>query len=92
MKSWLKGGIIGVITSLLITLGIVIFAPAVSFLSLEFLFPNELCYFITHCSGEGCIACTYLNPLVMFIELFLIGVVIGWIVGKVKNRNEVKKK
>ena len=46
------------------------------------------CELITQCSGESCMGCLILGPIIILIELFFIGAIIGKIKSR-KKQNEI---
>jgi hypothetical protein len=59
------------------------------FIGIIHLFYNQ-CAFFTQCSGEACFGCLLVfAPLLTYLELTLLGFLIGWMVGKIKSRNQI---
>ena len=84
---WLKGGVIGLVFVLILflliyfnllgssisgTLGI--FIVVITFIGALGLCPENACQFYTA------------GLLILLIESFIIGAIIGWIIGKIKNK------
>ena len=83
MSYWLKGGIIGLIVGILLTILLIVFSPTICG---QFISEVESVY-----QSQG-IACNYnlIKNLFLAIPVIsaLIGVIIGFIVGKIKqNKN-----
>jgi len=89
MKSWLKGGLTGV-GVWIISIILIGFLPP--------LFPmgifatNRGLLLMYPClslfEGEGGIICLGVGPFMNLILAFLIGTLISWIIGKIKNKNK----
>ena len=100
MKAWLKGGLIGGGIAVLLFLSTIfciggcpidecfglkkVVYEICGIVSIPF---SAFCYFITQCVGEDCMGCDiFLGPLFGFIGFFLVGALIGWIIGKIKSK------
>ena len=86
-KSALIGEIIGGVLGFIISFLIVIDRPT---LNRSFIFrlitkPFEYpC--MSQCVGEDCLACIVIIPIQTIYMLIMLGMLFGWIVGKIKNR------
>jgi hypothetical protein len=90
MKAWLKGGIIGAILGLIFSLfyisksgqNINILIKIIDFILTPVGFVSKL----FPCSGEGCMGVALIIiPLLSILYCFLIGALIGFIIGKFKK-------
>jgi hypothetical protein len=97
MEDWLKGWLIGILTGiiLVILLFIVPTWGTNTILSVGFPAKFTIQLFMRDCSGiigsEGlrCLAWSFAHYVVwIIIDSALIGFIIGWIVGKIKSRND----
>jgi len=89
MKTWLKGGLVGLIISIIIIFVLILggfftkggdsnldlFGKIIR-APLDFLFP---------CVGESCLNRLFLIPLEVILIPILLGAFIGWLIGKFKN-------
>lgn len=89
---WLKGGIIGLIISTIVI--VIALLQLINYAIIKWpllilinLFANQYVA-ISQCSGDSCIGFLFFVPLLVFIEFFVIGAIIGWIYGKIKQRKE----
>lgn len=75
MKSWIKEGIIGFVVGLILHL-----------------YFQIIPFFVDSLKDTACINCFY-SPdrlIIFLVGGFIIGALIGWIVGKIKDRNNSK--
>lgn len=88
---WIRGGIIGIVIAIILSLIVILFRefdnPITFFVGLGILFVNLWFAYLINCRFESClIANLYIFMILFIIESFLIGVIIGWVVGKIKNK------
>lgn len=100
MKTWLKGGLIGLLIGFFMLIITYIIHPMVYYrLSSKILlwpltilgyfgaFGVRLCYLITQCVGESCMGCGLIfGPPVTLLLFFIIGAIIGLIIQKVTKK------
>lgn len=100
MKSWLKGGLIGLVVGvILIILGVFLFGFGASFLynflgifSFLIILPVYFVKYVLNCTQTGCMFLVlFISIVIVPLECFLIGAIIGLIVGKVKNKKKFGK-
>ena len=100
MKAWLKGGLIGgVIGLILIILNSFYLGASINiliyFLIMLILLPFFGIYSLYDFNNDGELlhrsgefgAFTILSYFILVLFLFVIGAIIGWIIGKIKNRS-----
>ena len=104
MKTWLKGGLIGIILAIVylaLSYGFMIssigtYCPKNQNCEYNILgkigYPISIfsviqCSFLTGCKEQGCeILCFPLGVVIVIIEFFVIGSIIGLIIGRIKSR------
>ena len=93
LTSWLKGGVIGAIFATILSIILILFGEYdgvfTVFLALFVIFSNFLSGIFTgKCNVETCfkVINIYLYLALYVIQFFILGAIIGWIVGKVKSR------
>ena len=94
LKYWQKGGLIGILVpsifllvSLIVpsSLEIVSFTIGMGFILLNYWLGVPISYF-TNCMGESCWGYWfYISFIFSIIEFFFIGVLISWLIKKLKN-------
>jgi hypothetical protein len=91
--TWLKGGVIGLILSVLFLIGLIICASSSlgsgSYGCINFIFPLFFGAFMASILNiQNKFVGYFVIGFTNLIIYFLIGALIGWIVGKIKNRNK----
>ena len=94
MKSWLKGGLIGGIFGILYFIIFILienYLPAISIWHQILIIPIFPAYIIVVILFFWTSLQNYLNWIIalgVFIQYFIIGIIINWIINKFKNRNQ----
>jgi hypothetical protein len=95
MRDWLKGGIWGLVVAIIFIISIVlvftdvtninwgIVKPALGFFTAPFDFQ---CQLFSQCSGEGCMVCIILEPILILIEVPILGALIAIIIRKIQSK------
>ncbi len=89
MKSWIKGGLIGIIIAVVYSIGSIILIFNDHIFHFDFSLITAPFFIIAmSCRGSYCIwLLLILIPVILAIISFIVGAIIGRIIGRFKNKN-----
>lgn len=90
MKSWIKGGLWGLLVYVLIQIPVSLTKDPETWI-IYFSSTNPLAFWIDSILRNGIFRNTFIAILLSIISYFLIGALIGLIVGKIKSKNPKNK-
>ena len=86
MKSWLKWGLIGAVIGLILSVLVIIITLTILDSMVFILLPQFLLAWAI-CGENNTICASSVMIVSTTILFFIFGIVIGWIVGKIKSKN-----
>ena len=97
MKTWLKGGLVGMAIPIIILIINLVFSlindSILINIGLGNIFTNQF-LLISSCSGESCLGAILWVPVIAIVEFFIIGAIIGFAIGLFlrKKPTNIRKK